>query len=188
MIHGSVLPYWINTAYLMDFCLYLNKYKGIRIMDDSSPAYRADYFGIIKGQVECWNCRKETPVATIILCEHQLRWDAEDAFENEIDPTVLKNIIKISDEAKSRITEQAPWMSFLASNTAQETYLGNSCIDCKKLQGDWFLHKPDGPFFPQDDEQLNNLSLSWHSIPVSLSASGSQSLWMDKIIKLFPRS
>jgi hypothetical protein len=127
-----------------------------------------------------------TPVATILLTTHQSRWDEEDEWRAEDDATVLSHLSDLNAEALAAFRAQAPWVQLLSSKTAQETYWGNACTTCQALQGDWHLHEPDAPFFPQTQEQEAQLTMTWHEVPIEANADGAQASWMDRLVERFP--
>lgn len=156
-------------------------------MNDKHPNVLADRFAIVGGAIDCFKCQHETPVAGLIVPNHQVGDEFDDGedvvFEARHEPALLSNIRWINDEARLAIQSIAPWMSWMSSATAGEVYLGNGCIHCGALQGDWFLQKPEGPFFPMSDDAADTLSVAWQAMPLRVLANCSYSSWIDDLLE-----
>jgi hypothetical protein len=151
--------------------------------------HRADYFGVMAGTAKCWSCKQATPVAAIVLDEwEELPEEDEDDIQEGDSPAMLTYIEVLNAEALASYRHAAPQVELLASGTAGQSYWGNACTHCHVLQGDWYLHDSDGPFFPQTPEQEAALTLTWHAVPLEASARYSQAWWLDKFVARHPRS
>jgi hypothetical protein len=149
--------------------------------------HRADYFGLLTGEAQCWSCKLQTPVAAILLDKHMTRFEEDEEWEVCHEPALLDRLAYLNPEALATYKALAPWVNFLPSQTAQETYWGNACTSCRVLQGDWYLHKPDAPFFPTTRSLEAALALTWHSAPLEASAGHVQASWLDRLVNRYPR-
>lgn len=79
--------------------------------------------------------------------------------------------------------EQLVTMAAGVAATAGQIYLGNACAHCGALQGDWFLRKPDAPFFPMTEEAADALAVAWHSVALQAVADCGYSSWIDGLLE-----
>ena len=162
-------------------------------MSDPLPNVFADRFAVLMGEIDCFKCHLKTPVAALVVPDHHddpIDFDGSEdgdrgdlSLERCLDPALLGNITWIDTEALHAIQHIAPWMAWIASATADQVYLGNGCTHCGALQGDWFLRKPDGPFFPMTDEAADKLVVSWQPMPLRAVASCGYSSWISDFLE-----
>ena len=157
-------------------------------MTDPMPDVVAKRFAVLTGSVNCFKCGAPTPVAAIAVADHREAWDAGDegldlVWEHCPEPALLGYIRWINPEASVALEVSAPQLRMQVSMTAGETYLGNACQACGTLQGDWFLHKPEAPFFPQSDEDADALGVQWLDVPIQAVADCGTSSWLDDLLE-----
>lgn len=96
---------------------------------------RLDKAGILDDWITCHQCRTETPVLTIV------------EFDQDGDLDGITGVEAV-DAALRQALEPFPYFKRVYSRTQQRWLMGNCCVYCDALQGDFFLHsEPDGPFF-----------------------------------------
>lgn len=157
-------------------------------MNDPIPNVIAGRFCVLSSTIACFRCGQTTPVAALVVPEHrtgtELGEESEDlVFEQSLDPALLGNITWINEEALSAVHASAPWLDWVASATAGQIYLGNACAHCGELQGDWFLRKPDAPFFPMTEAAADALGVAWHSVELQAVADCGYSSWIDQLLE-----
>jgi len=140
-------------------------------------------FALIGAKTTCWSCRGVTDVTTIMVGERleMSPWDDDiDAtYESRNEPAVLKSIVFLDVDAAEVVASNAPRLRWSFSTTAGERYLGNRCGQCDALQGDWYLHKPEGPFFPLSQTAAKDLTIAWVERELSAIATAVESTWLD---------
>lgn len=144
-------------------------------MNKPDDAISADAFAVLLAAMPCWKCGEVTPVAAI--------WIDEDSSGQTYGagPALLKYIESINPEAMQQALSLAPWMQMASSATAKRSYLANHCVRCDALQGDYFVHDVDGPFFPQTEEDIGRIDVHAGTGSLRAGAHGSQSSWMKQI-------
>jgi hypothetical protein len=126
-------------------------------------------------------------VSALLVPAYIERDEGDDEW-NTVDESALLIYVEAVDEAtRSAWIARAPQIMPAASRTASLTYLANVCA-CGALQGDWYLTKPDGPFFPLDDAGIAAINVHWVEAPIEARAGTSSSNWMDALIARFPFS
>ena len=158
-------------------------------MSEPSPNVVAERFAVFSGVTDCFKCECETPVAAIVVADHHEGPepfdddDSDSEIEATSDPALLGNITWLNPSALQVMKDLAPWMAWIESATAEQVYLGNGCIHCGALQGDWFLRKPEGPCFPMTNEDADRLGVSWQQVPLRAVASCGHSTWIDALLE-----
>lgn len=72
--------------------------------------------------------------------------------ELKTDYICLSWITSINDAALAQVNKFAPLFKMAKSKTLQETVVMNHCSSCGTHQGDFYLTKPDMPFWPMTEE------------------------------------
>jgi hypothetical protein len=153
-----------------------NTQKTVSGMDElDDDMVRANRFAVLRSEMTCWKCGNRTPVAAI--------WIDRDLSGNGYGdgPAILTYIGWLSEPAMQQLLALAPQMRMASSATADMDYLANHCAGCDALQGDHFVHGPDGPFFPQTREDFAMIEAISGSGVLSGGAGLSQSIWMSWI-------
>jgi hypothetical protein len=129
--------------------------------------------------MECHACKVTTRVSCLIV-PGLPNGQEDDRFYPE-DPARLQYITALNSEAVDAWQQLAPYIQWMASQTAELSYLANACEHCNELQGDWFIGKPDAPFFPTTQAGIDALHCTWVDVLLRADAEVSQSSWMDKL-------
>jgi hypothetical protein len=108
--------------------------------------YEADRCLIGRAENVCRECGGVGRVACVVL-PHDVRPLTDDDSLCVLGAQKARYIESLNDELLAAIGGA----SFRPepSRTAGITYYGNHCEHCDALQGDWYLHGPDGPFWPE---------------------------------------
>jgi len=147
------------------------------------PNLRAERFAILKALAECHECRAETPVSALMVPAFE-EFDGEEW--TRLETSALLIYVEAVDAATRQVwSDRAPSMLPVASKTAGLTYLANVCR-CGALQGDFYLTKPDAPFFPLDDAGTEKIRVEWIEAPLKAIAGTSESSWVDRLIERSP--
>ncbi|WP_196778610.1 hypothetical protein [Cognatilysobacter tabacisoli] len=144
-----------------------------------TPSLRAPKFAILKSCTECHRCQARITVSALMVPSYE---ECEEGEWSEVGDSALLMYVEAMDEvARSAWLSSAPGIRAVESDTAGFVYFGNVC-ECGELQGDWFLGKPGGPFFPQNSTDLEAIAVEWIEAPLSARASASRSSWTDDLI------
>lgn len=141
--------------------------------------FTSERFAILTGQMECHACKAAMRVSCLMV--PGLPDGREDDRFHPEEPARLQYIRSLNSEAVDAWQQHAPYIQWMASQTAELSYLANACERCNALQGDWFLGEPDAPFFPTTQAGINALRCIWVDVPLRADAEVSQSSWMDKL-------
>lgn len=144
---------------------------------------RADRFAVLKAMAKCHQCRADTPVSALMVPAY-MEFDGEEWTESN-DSALLIYVEAVDAITRQAWGERAPWMRQVSSKTAGMTYLANVCA-CGALQGDFYLIKPDAPFFPLDEVGIAAIDVEWIEKPIEAVAATSRSSWTDRSIERFP--
>lgn len=139
------------------------------------PTVRASAFCLLIEHASCHSCQVSTAVGAIWVGNY------EDLDEQAMDPggaAVLSYIEWLGEEALIACQARLPRMAFASTRTSGLSYLANHCEACGSVQGDHFIHGPDGPFWPQSEAVAKFEILE---VPLAARASLSQAAWMDTI-------
>ena len=148
-----------------------------------NPNVQADRFAVLTAMTACHACRASISVSALLVSAHE-EHDGQEWVASE-DSALLTYVGGIDKQSHNQWQEHAPWMSATASATAGITYLANVC-ECGALQGDYFLTKPQAPFFPLDEAGLHAIDVRWVDAPIQAEATLCLSSWMDRLIELQP--
>lgn len=130
-------------------------------------SFQADKCLIARAENICWDCGAIGQVVCIVL-PHDLVTIAEG--DDDLPPpfsgaAVMNYIERISPELLAAI--DSPHFKPGTSRTAEQTYYANHCEHCGVLIGDFCLSKPEGPFWPMDD-QGHPITLTLFEQPVEI--------------------
>jgi hypothetical protein len=112
-------------------------------------------------KTNCWKCGNETPMVALAAKNYYYyEYNDVNAPENDEqlwlkaeDPTLFSSVITMDTHVIEYLKQHYPFVKKVYSHTAEETYFGNTCIACGKLQGDFYHHEePGGAFFPDPYE------------------------------------
>lgn len=111
----------------------------------------ATILGIIESQRICWKCNKHTPIIALRFYSNVSDVELKDG-----EPEVRIGVKYLDSNILKLIQSAYPFFGYRMSKAINETYLANSCIHCKALQGDFYLYQEiDSPFLDVDDMNAN---------------------------------
>lgn len=151
---------------------------------DASPEphdvfLHAPAYGLLLGQTTCHFCRALTPTVAVWVPSFEER--DEEGIVDQGEGALLRYIEQLDESTTAFVTGQAPWLRYASTRTSGQIYLAHHCTTCGALQGDHFVFSPDGPYWPQDDDQLASLRLIPGLGKLTAQASAGQSAWMDRV-------
>lgn len=147
------------------------------------PTLRAERFAVLTATAQCHACQRPTQVSALLVPAYE-EFDGE-TWKICDDSALLIYVMWVDDRAQQIWQQRSPWMRPVASATAGITYLANVC-ECGALQGDYFLTKPQAPFFPLDEPGLRAIDVEWIAAPIEADAELCISSWVDRLIDLRP--
>lgn len=150
-----------------------------------NPTVRANRFAILTTPTACYACNQPMAVSALLVPAYFERDEGDDEWIMVDESALLIYVEVVNETARSAWMARAPQIAPAASKTAGLTYLANLCA-CGALQGDWYLTKPDGPFFPLDDAGIAAINVSWIEAPIEARAETSSSSWTDALIVRSP--
>jgi hypothetical protein len=154
-------------------------------MDDEN-SLMAPWFVVAESTEECWECRADTKVFTILLPNIQNEKQPLNAVQYELSeeaPCSLINIEELNDAVEKYFGTLSKYFYSDYSRTISQTYWMNHCEHCGCKIGDFYLHKPEHAFFPITDEQIAKIKLTRVNIPIEAEAGWSQSSWIDDMLE-----
>lgn len=104
---------------------------------------------LARATMECWKCKRETPVAALIASDLE---DVEDGKgQGKFGSTAYVYEVSedgIPDSLKHTLRQLVSHYQPAYSRTTKLSQWANVCVHCGILQGPFYLHsEPDGPFF-----------------------------------------
>lgn len=133
----------------------------------------AGHFAVLRGSMACWKCGQSTLVAAV--------W-VDQGLTGEVfreGAALLTYIGKLDKSAERQVLAVAPSMRMAVSSFSETIYLANHCMGCDALQGDHFVHGPNGPFFPQSKEDFARIEITTGRGSLTCEALLSQASWME---------
>lgn len=127
-------------------------------------------------------------MSAMLLAEHETRDeddDSPDAWQPGEGGALLTYVEDLDGGALTEWQRRAPHIQPPSSCTAGIAYLANVC-NCGALQGDWFLTKPDGPFFPRTEPAARAIGVTWVEMSLDARAGTSESAWIHDLIAQVP--
>lgn len=130
---------------------------------------------IAEAPTNCWKCQAEILVRAVVLPHDaasliEASSESGDVIE-DLDPLAyeegasMPTYITAIDPALLKLL--GSHYKFAESKTAGLHYYANHCAGCGAIQGDHYLKKPDGPFWPMGDSLVTMTLLSQ---PLAISA------------------
>lgn len=124
-----------------------------------------DYFYIVEGTHICFKCNKPTKVIgfgvkNFFEIYDSNEYDNEDNFcYYEDDIHIASHIEPLSQDLLDKLKEKHNYYKSY-SKTVNDSYLANHCLNCKIIQGEFFLFgEIDTPFFIDSIEKAKQLKL-----------------------------
>ena len=127
---------------------------------------------LARGEIDCWNCHKPTPVVSIVAAE-LIEYEDGQPYSDRDGPCFVRDIgeDEMPTGLAAALAKLAPRYRPRYSRTMGETTWANGCEHCDALQGAFYLHmEPDGPFFGGADEfegeliELSSLDVVIHTL------------------------
>jgi hypothetical protein len=160
-------------------------------MSDDAPIIRTcDSIYLLSSSMECYSCRKPSPIYALMLLPPFASSDADDDWDEdecmvrhiETMPSTIVEALGSRTSGKWRRTD---------SITLQETYWMNHCEHCDAKQGDFYVHGPDGAFWPNDEAEMDKIQAERFAGPHDfvdgdMSYSGAMIDWRDRLHGVTP--
>lgn len=148
-------------------------------MTTLTPNLFADRFGLLLAQTNCHHCQGPTPtVAVWVPAFHAID---EEGHPQEGEGAVLRYIEWLDRPVLEQVAGRAPWLRVAPTRTSGRSYLAHHCTTCGALQGDHYVHSPDGPYFPQDNVELGRVLFVEGAGSLRARADVGESAWMDQV-------
>jgi hypothetical protein len=140
----------------------------------------APRYVVVAGETDCYSCGMRVAVASLAVPpEASVKDDDYPLAPGAHGWLGLSELDELSADLKAF----APGIRLDESATAQIRYYMHHCGKCGAKIGDFFLHRPGGPFFGEDTAGLK-VSLVAQPIRVSASYSdGPLGDWLAEIVK-----
>lgn len=148
-------------------------------MTDAASILNAPRYGLLLGQVACHFCQATTRTAVLWVASYEER--VGEGVVDEGGPAVLHCVEWLDSDVEAFLCLYAPWVRLAPTATSRLTYHANHCETCGAIQGDHYLHGPDGPYFPQTDADLARLRFVDGAGWLMAVASAGQSGWMERV-------
>lgn len=139
---------------------------------------------LLQGDSECWVCKKQTRMFALMALP-PLQCHGYDIDSVDKDGSML-NALEALPETLVRAIAPTVGRGLRVdhSGTRDESYWMNHCEHCDAKQGDHFVHGPNGPFWPNDDEDKQAVQASRIDGPFEIPGehsgySGAMAAWRD---------
>lgn len=149
---------------------------------DDQPLINAGRYGLLLAQTTCNLCQAATPTAAVWVPSYQAT-EAEEVVE-EGEGALLKYIEWLEAGALDFIQGRAPWLRMAPTRTYGRPYLAHHCTTCGAIQGDHFLFSPDGPYWPETEDEVAGLAFIQGLGALNARATAGQSEWMNQLEKV----
>jgi hypothetical protein len=146
----------------------------------------APEFGLLVGEMPCWQCRQATKVAALWVASSRVWHEPDEEPEEDDEPGVLTYVQDVSEHAADLLRATALPIRLTATHGSGITYLANHCQSCDSVQGDNYVHGADGAFFPQTESALRSMNFIPRVGGLEAKASLSSSSWMSRVRELVP--
>lgn len=143
------------------------------------PNLHAPRYGLLLGETDCYQCRARTPTAAIWVGAFQEFEEGEVLDEGEAG--LLKYAQWLDPDAAGLVKMHAPWLRLTPTKMSETTYWANHCQTCGSAQGDHYVFGPDGPYWPQDNAALVQLTFLPGVGVLQANGSVGQSSWMERV-------
>lgn len=114
-------------------------------------------FLIAVSQTNCWSCGETTPMVAPGSKNYYF-YDFLDETDEDNDehgwiwsdyPALFSDVVEMDQQLIDYMAEHYPHYQLTWSHTQKQSTWANTCVHCKKLQGDFFAHSEmGGAFFP----------------------------------------
>jgi hypothetical protein len=118
------------------------------------PNLRAPNYSLLLSQTVCYHCGGGIPTVALWVPSFEEIDEVDGEVAGCDEPALLKSIEALDARAQGTLQVHAPWLRLAGSHTAGFAYWANHCQMCGALQGDHYLFGVNGPYGPQNEEQL----------------------------------
>jgi len=130
-----------------------------------------DHIYIVIGEHSCFSCHKTIPVVALAT-DYYIFIDGNNAEIINGDISFISSIEQLPNGLSNYLKDTHNFFRDY-SKTVRGYYIANHCSNCRRLQGDWFLHnEPDGPFFMNDEEAAKALKIQRIQLPFDMELVG----------------
>lgn len=130
------------------------------IEPDSALTCAAVY--LLRAEGECWVCKKQTRMFALMALP-PLACHGYDAESADKDGPMLRTLSALPSSLVRAVTPLAGRVLRVdRSNTLDASYWMNHCEHCDAKQGDFFVHGPNGPFWPFDQAGMEAIHATPH--------------------------
>lgn len=160
-------------------------------MNDDTPIIRTcDSVYLLTSSMECYSCRKPSRVHALMVLPPFASSDTDDDWDE--DECMVRHLetmpSTLEDAVASRVSGR--WRP-TASITLQETYWMNHCEHCDAKQGEFYVHGPDGAFWPNNEAEMDNIQSERFAGPHAfidgdMNHSGAMIDWRDRLHGVTP--
>ena len=135
----------------------------------------------------CWKCgSKLSLVGLCTLTAINADGDTYGGSGEHDGLVLLMYIEQMPDILIRAMAERGSTLERMFSNTYEGEYFANRCV-CGAIQGDHFLHRPGGPFWPENVEEATAIGLEWLPIQDELRIACGMS-WTDSTVADYVRA
>lgn len=130
---------------------------------------------LITGSTTCFRCGVRFEAAAI----------AASCIEEGVEQAGLLSFVEnFPSDLLAHIQQRVPAYSLEWSRTAERQYYGNTCPNCGVLNGDYYLHSPDGVFAPLDEEAAATLAIEKLPVdgPITVRSGIAYSSSLDMVL------
>lgn len=128
---------------------------------------------LLSATTSCWHCK--APFTAVAVGAHAIEDDGEAMGElTETDDMFIIRELDVMPEALlAELTARNPSYRREHSNTVGGSYYANTCPECDRLTGDFFLHaQPGGAFFPTSTAEAAAIKVERLKFPEPVLVGG----------------
>lgn len=158
--------------------------EGAGDQDDEVAALTCAAVYLLRAEGECYSCKKATPMFALMALPPIHEEGAEGPGDE--DDCMFREIGEMPANLLEAIKASAgPCFRPDHSRTAASRYWMNHCVHCDAKQGDFFVHGPEGPFWPYDETQMDAIHATRFDGPFrfqdpNTAYSGAMVDWRDR--------
>lgn len=152
--------------------------------DEEGGALICQAVYLLQGAGQCYSCKQPTRMFALMVLPPFTLEGAQDEAQDE-DGAML-NMPEDLPPALAQAIHPVTGNLFRRdhSRMADASYWMNHCEHCDAKQGDYFVHGPDGPFWPYGEAQMKAIEATRLEGPfrladASTSYSGAMADWRD---------
>lgn len=152
--------------------------------DEGSAALTCAGVYLLQADGTCYSCKQSTPMFGVMGLPPFALEGGE--YPIDEDECMFREIVEMPAQLAEAIRASAgPCFRPDFSRTAGALYWMNHCKHCDAKQGDFFVHGPDGPFWPYDEAQMDAIQATrldgpFRFVDPSTAYSGAMVEWRDR--------